>query len=172
MHDGMTRPTESPLPKSDHGPSPPSFESKALASFSGVKLELGQPKLEGPGLVETKEARLEREANTGRFEKVDDSVVEAGNLSITAVGTKDRHKVLLQSICRLCGGLAIKCRPKEHFGEQITRLCGIDPLADNPHVHPRYVCSLCCKKFYYRSSHVREPVIKWLSIPRNPPPGR
>ena len=86
---------------------------------------------------------------------LDQGVIDAGNVHITGRQVHMRHKVLLQSICRLCGGLAIKCRPKEHFSEQIQRLCGIDPLEDSPEIHPRYVCSLCCKKFYYRSSHVR-----------------
>lgn len=86
---------------------------------------------------------------------VDPSVKEAGNQYITPDATVDRHKIMLQSVCRLCGGLAIKCREKEHFGEQIHRLCGIDPQSDDIDVHPKYVCSLCCKKFYYRSSHVR-----------------
>ena len=90
-----------------------------------------------------------------KIENVENSVVLAGNDLITPKGTEDRHKILLQSVCRLCGGLAIKCREKEHFGEQINRLCGIDPQNDDIDIHPKYVCSLCCKKFYYRSSHVR-----------------
>lgn len=95
------------------------------------------------------------ETKTVALMQVDQGVIEAGNLFIDGKQTKMRHQVLLQSICRLCGGLAIKCRPKEHFGEQIHRLCGIDPITDSTEIHPRYVCSLCCKKFYYRSSHVR-----------------
>merc|ERR1712176_566345 len=98
---------------------------------------------------------VDRFKSSFKLQKLDHCVIEAGNDLITKESTEARHKILLHSLCRLCGGLAIKCREKEHFGEQIDRLCGINPKNDDPNVHPKSVCSLCCKKFYYRSSHVR-----------------